>query len=91
MSWARAFHRPTDGLAGAMAKKSKRKESCTSKRQVKISDEACREMLRDYLSGMPMRHAADKHGVREKYLYEIINGGNRQQLLTEVTREFQKK
>lgn len=91
MSWARAFHRPTDGLAGAMAKKAKRKEIPAPNYHVKISDDACKEMLRDYFLGMPIRDAADRHGVREGYLYSIINGGNRQRLLTEVRREFQKK
>lgn len=91
MSWARAFHRPTDGLAGAAVKKSKKKEIVAPNYHVKISDDACKEMLRDYFLGMPIRDAADRHGVREGYLYSIINGGNRQRLLTEVRREFQKK
>lgn len=90
MSWARAFHRPTDGLAGAIAKKSKKAEASTPAYKVKISDEACKEMLRDYFLGMPIRDAADRHGVREGYLYSIINGGNRQRLLTEVRKEFSK-
>lgn len=91
MARAYAYVRPTDGLAGAMAKRAKRKANDAPAYAVKISDDACKDMLRDYFLGMPIRDAAEKHGVREGYLYSIINGGNRQRLLIEVKKEFNSK
>lgn len=91
MARAYAYVRPTDGLAGAMARRTKSKAKGAPAYAVKISDDACKDMLRDYFLGMPIRGAAEKHGVREGYLYSIINGGNRQRLLIEVKKEFNSK
>lgn len=91
MARAYAYVRPTDGLAGAMAKRARKKANDAPAYQVKISDAACKDMLRDYFLGMPIRYAAEKHGVREGYLYSIVNGGNRQRLLIQVKKELERK
>lgn len=91
MARAYAYARPTDGLAGAMAKRARKKSNDAPAYKVKISDDACKDMLRDYFLGMPIRDAAEKYGVREGYLYSIVNGGNRQRLLIQVKKEFEPK